>query len=89
MITEYYDEFNNQFNYKFVGKKLVNNFEKWLKVNEIPLDESYYYIEEYTDSLRVSNGTKRTYRTRLRRFIEYIYGEKEISILNLEEDLIW
>lgn len=88
MISGYYEEFENQFSYSYLGRQVMEKFEDWLEEEDIPLDEAYYHIEDYCDSLPVSRKTQRNYRTRLRRFIEYIYDKENIVILR-RGDVLW
>lgn len=88
MISEYYNEFENQFSYSNLARQVMNNFEDWLEQEDIPLDEAYYHIEDYCDNLPVSRKTQRNYRSRLRRFIEYIYDKQDINIIH-EGDVLW
>lgn len=80
MISEYYEEFAKTTTYKYLHAKLIQDFEEYLAENGVALEEVYNEINWFCDSLPVSTRTSRVYRTRLRRFIEYIYNKNNIKI---------
>ena len=88
MITEYIDEFKREHDYGYIPPGLVRNFDEYLEVNDVPLDEAYYSITDFCDTLNVRSKTKMNYRTRLRRFIEFVYDKKDIPVID-EGELIW
>lgn len=79
MIMEYMDGFDAQFQYKYLPRKVVRDFEEYLVKNNIPLHDAYDNIRNFSESRSVTRKTQRAYRTRLRRFVEYIYEEKGIT----------
>ena len=88
MITEYIDEFKREHDYGYIPPGLVRDFDEYLEVNDVPLDEAYYSITDFCDTLNVRSKTKMNYRTRLRRFIEFVYDKNDIPVID-EGELIW
>lgn len=86
MIIEYYDEFQRGIEYKYLTWKVIRTFDEYLMKNKIPLEEAYDNIFAFSETCIVSKKSQRNYRTRLRRFIEYIYREEGIPVV--EEDTI-
>ena len=79
MITEYYKKFLNECGYLNVTPSLINRFESYLIRSNTPIEEAYDHIGRFTDLLPVATITKKNYRTRLRRYLEYVYKEKGIK----------
>ena len=82
MIKEYYLDFEKTISYKYLTHKCVNEFGEYLTKNCIPLGEAYDNIFAFSESCNTSKKTQRVYRTRLRRFIEYIYEKEGIPMTN-------
>jgi len=89
MITEYIDEFKREHDYGYIPPGLVRDFDEYLEVNDVPLDEAYYSITDFGDTLNVISKTKRNYQTRLRRFVEFVYDKEDIPIIEEESVLEW
>ena len=81
-------EFKVEHDYMYINPGLVRNFDEYLEVNDVPLDEAYYSITDFCDTLNVRSKTKMNYRTRLRRFIEFVYDKNDIPVID-EGELIW
>ena len=81
-------EFKVEHDYKYINPGLVRDFDEYLEVNDVPLDEAYYSITDFCDTLNVRSKTKMNYRTRLRRFIEFVYDKNDIPVID-EGELIW
>lgn len=83
MLTEYKEEFEKTIPYKYLTKNIVRDFEGYLIENDIPLSDAYNHIIPFSETqCIVSRKTQRGYRTRLRRFIEYIYEKEGIPQTN-------
>ena len=81
-------EFKVEHDYNYINPGLIRNFDEYLEVNDVPLDEAYYSITDFCDTLNVRSKTKMNYRTRLRRFIEFVYDKNDIPVID-EGELIW
>lgn len=81
-------EFKVEHDYRYINPGLVRDFDEYLEVNDVPLDEAYYSITDFCDTLNVRSKTKMNYRTRLRRFIEFVYDKNDIPVID-EGGLIW
>lgn len=79
MILEYVEPFEKTVLYNYVSGKLVRNFEDYLMENSIKLEDAYENIYDFVDTLDVVSRTRKNYRTRLRRFVEYIYIQEGIK----------
>lgn len=79
MIIEYFDEFMQEFNYPYLNSQCVTLFDGYLLFKGIQLCDAKDHIENFTEGLPVSSQTKRNYRTRLRRFIEYILEQEDVG----------
>lgn len=88
MLDKYLVEFKIEHDYKYINPGLVIDFDEYLELNDVPLDEAYYSITDFCDTLNVRSKTKMNYRTRLRRFIEFVYDKKDIPVID-EGELIW
>jgi len=88
MLDKYLVEFKVEHDYNYINPGLIRNFDEYLEVNDVPLDEAYYSIADFCDTLNVRSKTKMNYRTRLRRFIEFVYDKNDIPVID-EGELIW
>lgn len=88
MLDKYLVEFKVEHDYMYINPGLVRDFDEYLEVNDVPLDEAYYSITDFCDTLNVRSKTKMNYRTRLRRFIEFVYDKNDIPVID-EGELIW
>ena len=79
MITEYYKEFKELNIYKNVTPGLIRKFDAYLIDNNICLNDAYNAIVDFTATTCVSPLTRRAYRTRLRRYIEFVYQKQGIE----------
>lgn len=84
MLLEYYQEFEDQYSYKFLNITLVKQFEKYLADNNIGLEQAFYEVNTFGETLPVTSRTRRNYQTRLRRLVEYACKQEGIKMY-LEE----
>lgn len=63
-----------------MSTSLVVGFEDYLKQQEITIEKAYQSIPDYTDTLPISNKTRRNYNQKLRNFIEYVYNQQGIVL---------
>lgn len=83
MWIEYYDEFEGQYSYYYLARNFVQDWEEYCKKRSISYSEAYRNIDEYALTRTVSIESRRNYKTRLRRFVEYVLNKKGIEA---EED---
>lgn len=88
MIKEYYEEFKNKRIYLNVTRGLISQFEAFLLETGTPIEAAYNKIEIFTDGLSVSKQTKKNYRTRLRRYMEYVYNKNGVKVPTDEQKTI-
>ena len=75
-LLQYWSKFNDERGYKLKGPGRVDDFELWCDEHRITLEESYNYVNEWTDTLPITRKTKQGYRTVLRRLIEFVIEEE-------------
>ena len=80
MWIEYYDEFEGSYPYQFLSRRFVLDWEEYCIDNGLRYDNSYSHIDEYALSRHVSLETRRNYKTRLRRFVEFVLKKKGIEL---------
>lgn len=88
MLSKYFVMFRVEHDYQYIGPGLIKQFDEYLELEDIPLDEAYYHITPFCDTLNVRSKTKMNYRTRLRRYVEFVYDLEDIKIVD-EGELIW
>lgn len=80
MLIEYYDEFQDSIDYPYINSKTLKLFEQYIKKNNISLEDAFFEVNTFGDTLPVTARTKRNYQTRLRRLIEYVCKKKGVHI---------
>lgn len=76
MFIEYYEEFENQFKYYYLSRKFVLGWEEYCKKYDLNYENAYKHIGDYALSKNANLLTQRNYKTRLRRFVEYVLQKK-------------
>ena len=80
MITEFFEEFMSFYSYNYMSQGLITGFEEYITQNNIPLNNVYENIPEYTETLPIANKTRRNYNQKLRNFIRYVYQQKNVVL---------
>lgn len=86
MWIEYYDEFENSMPYQYLARNFVQDWEEYCEKHNLTYENAYNHINDYALTKLVGLQTRRNYKTRLRRFVEYVLEKK--SIRAEEEDRI-
>lgn len=79
MWIEYYEEFDKQFEYYYLSRIFVKDWESYCRKHDLSYENAYTHIDEYALSKQVGLETRRNYKTRLRRFVEFVLNKKGIK----------
>ena len=76
MISRYYKGFVDSVEYSTLNPRTCILFENYLLSNGITLGGAMDAVNPFVDGLPLQPKTKRAYKTRLRRFIEYVWEQE-------------
>lgn len=79
-MLDYFDEFCESEQYNNLNLKTVISFEEYLVSNDMGLKDMMGAVVPFVETLPVTPKTGRVYRTRLRRFIEFVCEREGINI---------
>lgn len=64
---------------------LYHGFDEYLEANSIDIADADRYIESFVDSLYLCERTKRTYKSVLHKFIQYVYDHEGLTLSTISD----